>query len=110
MAYYERWRSRKDTDEWFAELGFTERPIHGARLYFNNETGETLELYRPKQIYEKTVQHGIHLTEGILERLVELVKGNKFSAEDQKLLRKFILEEKNALNKMQKGLEVKENR
>ena len=111
MAYYERWRSQHDADKYFEEeLGFKERLIHGQRIYFNNDTGESLELYRPKQLYEKTVQHGVHLSEGILERLVEKLKELDLSKEAKETLWKYIKEEKNTLNKTMKQLDTTDNK
>ena len=111
MSFYERWRSQNDADKYFEEeLGFKERLIHGQRIYFNNDTGESLELYRPKQMYEKTVQHGIHLSEGILERLVEKLKELDLSKEAKEVLWKYIKEEKNALNKTMKQLDTTDNK
>jgi len=111
MSFYERWRSQNDADKYFEEeLGFKERLIHGQRIYFNNDTGESLELYRPKQLYEKTVQHGIHLSEGILERLVEKLKELDLSKEAKETLWKYIKEEKNTLNKTMKQLDTTDNK
>lgn len=107
MAYYERWRSQHDADKYFEEeLGFKERLIHGQRIYFNNDTGESLELYRPKQLYEKSIQHGIHLSEGIFERMVEKLKSMDLKKEQKEELWAFIKEEKSLLNKEMKNLET----
>ena len=106
----ERWRAQHDADDWMKTLGFEEKLIHGIRLYYNQQTGETLDLYRPKQFYEKTLQHGIHLTEGVLERLVEKVSAKDFDKDPKKNLREFILEEKNHLNKIMKKMEIDENK
>lgn len=111
MAYYERWRAQHDADEWMKTLGFEEKLIHGIRLYYNQQTGETLDLYRPKQFYEKTLQHGINIAEGILERLVASANDPKsYTKNPREELRTFILNEKENLNKIKSHLDSKDNR
>lgn len=109
MAYYERWRAQHDADAYLEKMGFKERLIHGVRIYYNENTGESLDLYRAKQLYEKTLQHGVHISEGMLERLVEIVKDKDFEEDPKKKLREFVLAEKNILNKMKSEMEIKEN-
>ena len=108
MAYYERWRTQHDADEYLKWMGFQEKLIHGIRLYYNDQTGECLDLHRSKQLYQKTLQHGVHLTEGVLERLVETVKDKKFDEDPKLALKQFILNEKNTLNNMKKEMDLKE--
>lgn len=110
MAYYERWRAQHDADEYLKELGFKEKHILGKLVYYNDESGECLQLFRSKQFYEKTVQHGIHLSEGILERLIEKLKEVELTKELKEELWKYIKEEKNTLNKAMKQLETSDNK
>lgn len=109
MAYYERWRTQHDADEFLEQMGFQERLIHGVRLYYNSESGECLDLHRSKQLWLKTLQHGVHISEGLLERLVETVKEENFDDDTKKVLRKFVLEEKNKLNKILDGQGLTDN-
>lgn len=109
MAFYERWRTQHDADEYLKEMGFEERLIHGVRLYYNTNSGESLDLFRAKQFYEKTLQHGIHLSEGILERLILTIQDKKFDEDPKQNLRKFVLQEQNNLNNMKKEMDLKEN-
>ncbi len=110
MAYYERWRAQHDADEYLEELGFKEKHVLGKLVYYNDESGECLELFRSKQLYEKTVQHGIHLSEGILERLVEKLKELDLTKETKEKLWKYIKEEKETLNNNMKKLDVTDNK
>ena len=110
MAFYERWREQHDADEWFEELGFKEKLIHGIRLYYNENTGESLELFRPKQVYLKSVQKGIFLSEGILERLVDKLKDVDLSDDQKKKLWEFIKDEKETLNQLKQNINVKGNK
>lgn len=109
MAFYEGWRSQHDADKMFEYLGFTERVIHGVRIYFNEETGESLELYRPKYFYKKSIQKGINFSEGILERLVETLKEIELPEEQKDKLRDFYMREKNELNNLSKELDLRDN-
>lgn len=109
MAYYERWRTQHEADEYFKFLGFEERLIHGVRIYYNEHTGESMELFRPKQLYEKTLQHGVHISEGLLERLVETIKDKNFDKDPKAKLREFVMREKNDLNNIKKEMDLKEN-
>lgn len=110
MASYERWRTQHDADAYLVEMGFKEKLIHGVRLYYNDESGECLDLFRAKQLYEKTLQHGIHISEGVLERLVDTIKDKSFDKDPKQTLRNFVLQEKNILNNMKKEMDLKENR
>ncbi len=109
MAFYERWREQHDADKYFEELGFKERLIHGIRIYYNEDTGESLDLYRPKQIYLKTIQKSIFLSEGMLERLVEDIKGLSLDEKSKEALRKAVMREKNTLNELLQEINVKGN-
>lgn len=109
MAYYERWRMQSDADKMFEYLGFKERLIHGVRIYYNMDTGESLDLHRPQYLYKKSIQKGINISEGILERLAETIKDLDLSDEQKEKIREFYMREKNELNKMNQGLDLKDN-
>lgn len=109
MAFYERWRTQHDADEYLRTMGFEEKVIHGVRLYYNVGSGECLDLFRSKQLYEKTLQHGIHISEGVLERLVATIQDKQFEKDPKQALREFVLREKNTLNNMKKEMDLKEN-
>lgn len=109
MAHFESWRTQHDADKMFEYLGFQERVIHGVRIYFNNDTGESLELHRPKYLYKKAIQKGINLSEGILERLADKIKEMDLSDEQKDKLREFYMEEQNSLNVMNQKLNLKDN-
>lgn len=109
MAFYERWRTQHDADDYLKQMGFQEKLIHGVRLYYNTESGECLDLFRSKQLYEKTLQHGVNISEGILERLVATIQEKGFDKDPKGALRKFVLQEKNTLNNIKKEMDLKEN-
>ena len=109
MASFEAWRTQHDADKMFEYLGFKERLIHGVRIYYNMDTGESLDLHRPKYLSKKAIQKGINISEGILERLAEAIKELDLSDEQKEKLRQFYLSEKNELNKMNQGLDLKDN-
>lgn len=109
MAYFERWRMQSDADKMFEYLGFKERLIHGVRIYFNADTGESLDLHRPQYLYKKAIQKGANISEGILERLAETIKDLDLNDDQKKQLRQFYLDEQNKLNKMKQDLDLKDN-
>lgn len=109
MAYFERWRSQHDADAWLKNMGFEERLIHGIRIYFNERTGESLELDRPKYFFEKSIQHGVHISEGILERLTDCIKKLELDEKQTEALRDFYKNEKNILNNLKKDLSLRDN-
>ena len=109
MAHFEAWRCQHDADKMFEYLGFQERLIHGVRIYYNMDTGESLDLHRPQYLYKKAIQKGINLSEGILERLAEEIKGLDLTGEQKEKLRAFYLQEQNNLNNMNQKLDLKDN-
>lgn len=109
MAHFESWRTQHDADKMFEYLGFQERVIHGVRIYFNNDTGESLELHRPKYLYKKAIQKGCNQSEGILERLAETIKEMELSDEQKDKLREFYMHEQEQINNLKQDLDLRDN-
>lgn len=109
MASFEAWRMQHDADKMFEYLGFKEKLIHGIRLYYNDDTGECLDLHRPKYLYKKAIQKGCNLSEGILERMAELLKDMDLPEDKMNVLREFYRKEQENLNNLKQNLDLRDN-
>lgn len=109
MAYFERWRIQQDADRMFEHLGFKERVINGVRLYYNLDTGETLNLDRPKYLYKKAIQKGCNISEGILDRLVSTIKEMDLTETQKATLREFYMQEQGKLDNTKQDLGLRDN-
>lgn len=110
MAGYEAWRTQHDADEWFKEIGFREaKNKKGVRKYYDEHNGNVVDLSFPKYVYSKTIQHGVHLTEGVLEALVQKLDSKEFSEQEKAKFIKLIKEQQNDLNNIKQDLKLRSN-
>lgn len=110
MAGYEAWRTQHDADEWFREIGFVEtKGKTGVRKYWDQHNGNVVDLSFPKYVYSKTIQHGIHLTEGVLESLVQGLDSKEFTEEERNKFLKLVKKQQNELNNIKQDLKLRSN-
>lgn len=110
MAGYEAWKTQHDADEWFRGLGFVEtKGKTGVRKYWDQHNGNVVDLSFPKYVYSKTIQHGIHLTESVLETLVSRLDSKQFSEEEKAKFIKLLKEQQNELNNIKQDLKLRDN-
>lgn len=72
------WKSQSDADAMLRHIGFEERKNdNGAWKYINEDTGEWLDLARPKYFYHKAVQQGVLMARSELSRVADVLRNNK---------------------------------